>query len=167
MRRSLKLGFVLVALSIVMMALANTLLENDVHEWRHAGECLECHSRQGDIDLKDVWTIPPPTSHSDQFRRYTHGRVEDFSYQRCAACHRQSECADCHAHMPESHTADFVKPHGLGMERHILLATIRPATCLTCHASFVTDCVVCHTAAELRPWQEQANKEAAEPMVVQ
>ncbi len=72
------------------------------------------------------WTIPPPESHTEQFRRYTHGKAEGFNAQRCAACHEQTECRACHDIMPESHTSDFVKPRGTGMERHIMLATIRP-----------------------------------------
>ena len=45
------------------------------------------------------------------------------------------------------------------MERHIMLATIRPATCLTCHESFASQCVACHTPAEVRPWEELAARE--------
>lgn len=165
MRTQVKLLFLLTALLVVALALANTLWENDVHEWRHAGACLDCHSKQNDIDLKEGWTIPPPQSHDERFRRYTHGRGTGFSVQRCAACHRANECSDCHAQLPESHTADFVRPHGIGMERHILLATIRPATCLACHESFVHACVGCHTAAEVSPWEQQARREAAGRMV--
>jgi len=162
MRGPIKIAFLLASVVIVLMALANTWLENDVHEWRHAGECLDCHSKQRDDDGKEGWTIPPPESHTEQFRRYTHGKAEGFNAQRCAACHEQTECRACHDIMPESHTSDFVKPRGTGMERHIMLATIRPATCLTCHESFLTQCVDCHTPAELRPWEEQGRKEAGE-----
>jgi hypothetical protein len=158
MRAPLKSAFLFSASVIVVMALANTALENDVHQWRHSGECLDCHSRQSDSEPKPGWTITPPVSHSDQFRRYTHGKTESVSYQRCASCHRQQECRDCHNILPESHTTDFVKPRGQGMERHILLATIRPATCLTCHASFITRCVGCHTPAEVKPWEELGRK---------
>ncbi len=158
MRARLKLAFVAVALLSVVMALANTQLQHDVHEWRHDGACLDCHSRQGDVELKSGWSIPPPSSHSEQFRRYTHGKL-DKQFQQCAACHRQTECQSCHDRAPESHTVDFMQPHGIGMERHILLATIRPATCLTCHDAFVTQCASCHTAAELRPWEQQARQQ--------
>ncbi len=164
MRTSIQTLFVMAALITVILALANTWFENDVHAWRHAGACLDCHAKQGDAEPKDGWTITPPDSHSEQFRRYTHGRGEGFSYRRCAACHREQECGDCHARLPESHTTDFVRPRGSGMERHILLATIRPATCLACHASFAADCVDCHTASELQPWQVRAQREAAERM---
>jgi hypothetical protein len=159
MRAPVKLLFALAALVVLVMALANTLFEHDVHAWRHDGACLDCHSRQGEVDLKDGWTIPPPPSHDDRFRRYTHGKTDGFSPERCTACHRASECVDCHARAPESHTSDFVRPRGQGMERHILLAAIRPATCLTCHESFITACVGCHTRAEVQPWETQARRQ--------
>jgi hypothetical protein len=162
MRGSIKYGFLFVAVVIVLMALANTVFEHDVHAWRYAGECLDCHSRQGDVELKPGWTITPPESHNAQFRRYTHGKGDGLSYRRCASCHRQEECRDCHNILPESHTNDFVNPRGIGMERHIMLATIRPATCLICHESFVSQCVTCHTPAEVKPWEEQAHREMSD-----
>ncbi|MCW8918805.1 MAG: hypothetical protein OQL08_08335 [Gammaproteobacteria bacterium] len=161
MRRPLKRLFIATALLIVALALLNTRFESDVHQWRHAGACLDCHSQQGKIDppdIKDGWTLPPPASHDDRFRRYSHGRGEGFTPQRCAACHRAAECSDCHARPPESHTSDFVQPRGHGMERHILLATVRPASCLACHAPFASACTGCHTAAEVRPWEERAQQ---------
>ncbi len=167
MRRPVKLLFTSVALLVAVLALANTLWENDVHAWRHDGKCLDCHASHNDVEVKNGWSITPPASHDASFRRYRHGRGEGFSYQRCAACHRPQECSACHARMPESHTTDFTMPRSIGMERHTLLATLRPATCLACHASFTRDCVGCHTASEVQPWQKRAEQEASERMAAQ
>lgn len=162
MRGSIKLAFVLVACVIVLMALINTKFESDVHAWRHAGKCLDCHSKQSDSEPRSGWIITPPVSHNDQFRRYTHGKSGGGGYQRCASCHQQNECQSCHNIMPESHTTDFVKPRGTGMERHIMLASIRPTSCLTCHQPFVSECVGCHTPAEVMPWEERARREMSD-----
>lgn len=148
---------------IMLMAIGNTFFKNDVHEWRNDGKCMECHSKHNsDIKVKEGQVIPPPKSHSDQFRKYTHGRSQNFSQQRCASCHLKSECTSCHNVLPESHSTDFVVPTGRGMERHIMLATINPASCLTCHKSFAIECVSCHTAAEVMPWENQARKKMAQ-----
>lgn len=152
--------FLISVLIIVVMAVSNTFLKNDVHEWRNDGKCMECHSKQSSGEkIKEGLVIPPPRSHTDQFRKYTHGRTENFSYQRCSSCHLKDECKSCHNVLPESHSRDFVAPAGSGLERHIMLATINPASCLTCHKSFVVQCVGCHTPAEVKPWEEQARRE--------
>lgn len=161
MRSRLKRAFAWALPLIALLALANMLWEQDVHAWRYAGECLDCHAKQDDAPPKSGWTIPPPDSHDARFRRYTHGKAEGFSFARCAACHRSAECRDCHAMAPESHTRDFMQPQGLGMERHIMLGRVRPATCLGCHESFQRDCALCHTPAELAPWEDQVRKTAA------
>ncbi|MCW9047979.1 MAG: hypothetical protein OQK46_07860 [Gammaproteobacteria bacterium] len=153
--------FLLLFLIILIMAISNSFFKNNVHEWRYDGKCKQCHSQHEHIkneinDIKPALLIPPPKSHNEQFRRYTHGRTENFSYQRCASCHIKSECESCHNTLPESHTSDFVNPSGNGLERHIMLASINPSSCLTCHKSFVVACVECHTASEVKPWQEAA-----------
>ncbi len=153
------LVFLLLLISIVIMAISNNFIKNNVHEWRNDGKCMQCHSQHEHIkngvkDIKQGLLIPPPKSHNEQFRRYTHGRTKNFSYQRCASCHLKTECESCHNTIPESHSSDFINPSGNGLERHIMLASINPSSCLTCHKSFVVECVECHTAAEVKPWQE-------------
>lgn len=155
--------FLLLLFTIVIMAISNTFIKNNVHEWRNDGKCMQCHSQHDNIknainDIKPGLLIPPPKSHDDQFRRYTHGRTNNFSYPRCASCHLKTECDACHNVLPESHTSDFVKPSGNGMERHIMLASINPSSCLTCHKSFLVECVECHTAEEVKPWQRDAQQ---------
>lgn len=162
MRMPVRSLFASLALLVLLLALMNTTWESDVHAWRHEGRCLDCHAKNSDIEVKNGWTITPPASHNEQFRHYTHGRGGDFNYQRCASCHQQKECSACHAQPPESHTTDFIEPRGTGMERHILLGSVRPATCLTCHEPFTRQCVGCHTPAEVQPWQERAQREAGD-----
>jgi len=159
MKRKIYTIFTIVALLIMLMTGANTLFKNDVHQWRYNGKCMDCHSQHSDSDnVKKGLVIPPPKSHTDQFRRYTHGKKKNFSYKRCSSCHLKSECSNCHNILPESHSSDFVKPSGIGMKRHIILATINPSSCLTCHKSFVSQCTNCHTVAEVKPWEEQGIK---------
>jgi hypothetical protein len=168
-----RLTLLLIAvLIIIAMAVSNTFLKNNVHEWRHDGKCMECHSQHvvnGDRreNVKQGLLIPPPKSHTDQFRKYTHGRTQNFSYQRCSSCHLNNECKSCHNVLPESHTSDFIVPSGIGMERHIMLATINPSSCLTCHKSFVVQCTGCHTPAEVKPWEEWARRKESKNRVAQ
>ncbi len=163
MKKQINIFFFISVLIVIAMAIVNTYFENDVHEWRNDGKCMECHSKHSDSkNIKQGLVIPPPKSHTDQFRKYTHGRIKNFSYQRCSSCHIQNECKSCHNILPESHSSDFAKPAGIGMERHIMLATINPSGCLTCHESFVAQCVSCHTPAEVKPWEEQARENLIE-----
>jgi len=151
--------FIISVAIITVMVMANSFINNDVHQWRNDGKCKQCHVlHSSNNNIKDQLVIPAPNSHSDQFRKYTHGRSKNFSYRRCSSCHLKTECQACHNILPESHSRDFVKPAGIGMERHIMLASINPASCLTCHKSFAVECVNCHTPAEVKPWEQQARK---------
>ncbi len=141
---------------IVVLSVANNYLKHDVHQWIHNGKCLECHSKHEYIDdVKLGLNIPPSKYHTEQFRKYTHGKKAFLSIQSCSTCHEKNECLDCHNSLPDSHTRDFVKPDGVGMERHIMLAKLGISSCLTCHNSFINDCTSCHTPSEVKPWEEK------------
>ena len=142
---------------IVALTVANNYLEHDVHKWRYDGECLECHSEHEYVDkVKLGLSIPPSKYHTEQFRQYTHGKHS--SAQSCSTCHKQKDCLDCHNSLPDSHTQDFVKPAGIGLERHIMLAKMGISSCLTCHQNFLKDCTPCHTPSEVKPWEEEGKK---------
>jgi hypothetical protein len=139
----------------------------DVHQWRSEGECAECHSghdyvKQA-VDLSARLPIPAARTHSERFRRFTHGKDERFAAYRCRTCHESDSCQSCHATLPESHSSDFVAPRGdsAGSLRHALLAKTNPSSCLTCHKSFVEGCTTCHGVDEVIPWQ----RDAAVPLV--
>jgi len=171
MQQRLTLALITV-LIIIVIAISNVFLKNNVHEWRNDGKCMECHSQHAGNDnerknVKAGLVIPPPKSHTYRFRKYTHGRTQGFSYQRCSSCHLNNECKSCHNILPESHTGDFVAPSGIGMERHIMLATINLSSCLTCHKSFVVQCTGCHTPAEVELWEEQARRNKSKNRLAQ
>ncbi len=135
----------------------------DVHEWRKRGECRDCHADQATAPATAGIEplIAASAYHTEQFRRYTHGRRGELNPAGCVACHERQACASCHAVRPESHTPDFVAPTGGsdGTDRHTLLGRLRPSACLTCHGSFVSACSECHSPAEVLPWQSAAQDE--------
>lgn len=137
----------------------------NVHEWRKRKECLECHLshtglKYANRDLDGV-LIPPTNYHTEQFRRYTHGRTAEYTPASCFTCHEQATCHSCHNIIPENHTAGFTEPVGdsVGMQQHILLGRIRPSACLACHKSFVSQCTGCHTADETIKWENKGQRE--------
>jgi hypothetical protein len=137
--------------------------KEDVHEWRKEGKCLECHSSHYYIDQdtkKECLNIPAAKYHTEEFRRFAHGRLEGATATRCYSCHEKSSCGDCHSKMPTSHTSDFIKPLGntTGMQRHIMLGRLRPSSCLVCHKSFKSTCIQCHTMEEAEKWEINADE---------
>jgi len=139
----------------------------DVHQWRVEGECSDCHLQheyaKESAGYSDVMTIPAAKTHSEQFRRFTHGKDGDSSTHNCQSCHKADSCQSCHAILPESHTTDFVKPTGQssGSLRHVILAKTSPTSCLACHTSFVSDCSACHALEEITAWQTDASRSLA------
>jgi hypothetical protein len=137
----------------------------NVHQWRLEGRCMDCHSGHEYVreapDRESATAIPPAKYHSERFRRLTHGREDGFGSHRCSACHETKACIACHAHLPQSHSSDFMAPTGrsLGSLRHIALARAGTAGCLACHRSFYRDCTQCHTPDEVRPWQSEAGEQ--------
>jgi hypothetical protein len=119
---------------------------------------MECHSSHDYVNkniLKSDKNIPAAKYHTEIFQKYTHGRMENITSESCYSCHQTNSCKDCHSRKPETHTTDFTHPKGSsrGMEEHIMLARLRPSSCLVCHDSFVSDCTNCHTQEEAEKWQ--------------
>lgn len=134
----------------------------NVHDWRKLGKCIECHAQRNKQEVAagnpEGKLITPAKYHTEEFRRYTHGRTANLQPQNCASCHERSACDACHARMPESHVSDFTKPRGdtPGAQAHALYGRERPSSCLVCHKSFVTGCTGCHGARELIETQQRA-----------
>lgn len=144
---------------------ANLIQWDDVHKSRVEGECADCHSDLEFVESKVVPgktpMIPPPKSHTEQFLRFTHGKSEKLGSHSCAACHEAQECTDCHAIMPESHSADFVHPRSdsIGTQRHIALGRADITACYTCHRDLNQTCTTCHDLSETSQWQSKASEE--------
>ncbi len=136
----------------------------DVHKWRADGECADCHSKldyvKNPVDVKHTLLIPAAKTHTENFRRFTHGKAADLASHNCQSCHEADTCKTCHSILPETHTSDFVEPTGnsVGSLRHSILAKTNPTSCNTCHDSFVESCTACHSAKEVAPWQSNAEK---------
>lgn len=71
----------------------------------------------------------------------------------CAVCHKESFCADCHAHKEEIKPSDKYKdsperslPHrGDYLNQHKIDGRINPASCMKCHGRQNNErCRVCH-----------------------
>jgi cytochrome c7-like protein/class III cytochrome C family protein len=86
-----------------------------------SSSCTSCHQTQ----------MPP--SHTNQFRRRSHGLLASFDRRECATCHQTDFCSRCHQQeMPSSHTGSW----GVPKDRH----------CLFCHEPVTSEssCSVCH-----------------------
>jgi hypothetical protein len=130
--------------------------------------CLSCHEHRSDYDQGKC-----AKCHLD-LTRYPLAPIADFSHagnyvrthmddarsgaDRCATCHEQSFCADCHARtvpmkielkLPERVDADFIH-RGDYIGRHVADAQAEPATCRRCHGS--SFCDSCHRAQNLTPF---------------
>ena len=73
--------------------------------------------------------------------------------QTCLLCHRESFCADCHAHKEEIKPSDKYKdspqramPHrGDYLTQHKIDGRLNPASCFPCHGRQNNErCKVCH-----------------------
>jgi hypothetical protein len=73
--------------------------------------------------------------------------------QTCSLCHRESFCADCHAHKEELKPSDKYKdapertmPHrGDYLTQHRIDGRVNPASCFPCHGRQNNErCRVCH-----------------------
>jgi hypothetical protein len=133
-------------------------------------ECTVCHvplARAG-LTGEAMALLPAPDGHEgDPFILEAHGEEATADVARCATCHVQDQCAQCHvnaglspipdvpaapsdmpfvaieAHypVPESHGADdFLLGHGEG---------IVAAECTTCHTQ--NDCAACHVGPAVEP----------------
>lgn len=82
--------------------------------------CNACHQQQA------------PQDHDQSFRLRTHGMQASIDRSRCAVCHTQDSCQQCHeVTRPQSHRAGF----GNNQQRH----------CVGCHLPLAdSGCSVCH-----------------------
>lgn len=136
-----------------------------VHELKNRGECRDCHSKQEHVrsltaEQKSA-AIPPPKSHTEEFRRFSHGRLPQYPPQSCNSCHEKQSCSECHSAPPSSHTSDFMLPKGSteGSHRHAVYARMRPSSCLNCHENLMDTCSKCHSGAEVEIWRNKGSKE--------
>ena len=89
----------------------------------NATGCVACHQQM------------PPADHDQTFRLRTHGLRASIDRGRCAVCHTQDGCQQCHqVTRPRSHRGGFGAPG----QRH----------CVGCHLPVVDNgCAVCHPSA--------------------
>lgn len=174
-RKSVLWGFTVIALTVAAGAIGFNVWRSgdphwslgeweNVHDWRKDGRCVACHTARGAQPLAagnpQGRTITPAKYHSEDFRRYTHGRSSKQTPEQCARCHERAVCEACHARPPETHVSAFTHPDGPseGLEQHVLLGRLRPSSCLVCHRSLVAACMGCHTAEETIEWQEKGRE---------
>lgn len=96
-----------------------------------SGDCALCHTERSCVDCH---LSQPPASHTDVFRRRTHGFHASLDRESCSACHRPDSCNACHQETrPMSHTGSW----GGTRSRH----------CFGCHLPLrANGCRVCHEA---------------------
>jgi hypothetical protein len=129
--------------------------------------CLGCHEHKQDYDdgkcnkcHRDLSRYPlePITGFSHQ-GNYVKEHATDArsASDRCAKCHEQTFCADCHARtvpikiedrLPERVDRDFIHRDDY-IGRHSIDAQAEPATCRRCHGT--SFCESCHQAQNLTP----------------
>ncbi len=171
-RPSLERRFVVI--TAIAVAYAMTLLpswvdasgpESPLDEWEDSqvlwqqGECSECHQDKEDDEAQVRFIAGArPASHESACWTAMHGRADASSPQRCFVCHSAATCESCHSHPPATHTSRFMNPSsdGLDANRHVMLARLRPSSCLVCHESFVSTCGQCHAPGEVQDWQKRA-----------
>lgn len=90
---------------------------------QEGASCSACHHQMA------------PEDHDQTFRVRTHGLQASIDRSRCALCHTQDSCQQCHEMTrPRSHRGGF----GFTQQRH----------CVGCHLPLGdTGCAVCHPAA--------------------
>lgn len=171
-----KRGFILLLLTLLALAIAVVVKwqrATDPHlslgEWERAeiwwkkGQCQECHQPlgKGSEAVLEPQPASPPHYHADPDWAVTHGRGLRATESRCLSCHQVQNCRSCHATRPDTHSRDFVSPRGdtPGVRCHAALGRARPSACLTCHGSFTVSCSSCHTASELEPLREKAERD--------
>jgi hypothetical protein len=104
--------------------------------------CSQCHTD---------WRAS--MDHSAEFGRLRHKFSALQHKQVCGICHKESFCADCHAHKEEIKPSDKFKdspdralPHrGDYLNQHKIDGRINPASCMKCHGRQNNErCRVCH-----------------------
>jgi len=104
--------------------------------------CSQCHAD---------WRAS--MDHSAEFGRLRHKFSASQNGQVCGICHKESFCADCHAHKEELKPSDKYKdaperalPHrGDYLNQHKIDGRINPASCMRCHGRQNNErCRTCH-----------------------
>lgn len=123
------------------------------HEtWLDGLACDACHRSLAAYPVR-------PVSHQSHGAGYAahHALEAAAAPERCAKCHSQSFCADCHDHRaplpdgllwPDRPDRGFVHPLGW-TDRHAWEARIEGPLCLGCHVE--RDCQTCHELAGRGP----------------
>lgn len=94
-----------------------------------SSDCATCHAP---TECADCHLAEPPASHTNTFRRRSHGLAAALDRESCAACHRTDACESCHMDTrPRSHVGQF----GGTKSRHCLGChlPVRANNCITCH----------------------------------
>lgn len=93
--------------------------------------CALCHQPS---DCSTCHQIEAPASHTNHWRRRSHGLVASMDRASCMTCHDVDSCNRCHEETrPLSHSGSFGEP--------------RDWHCLTCHEPLrSTSCGVCHAS---------------------
>lgn len=128
------------------------------HVWWQLGRCAECHREGTDGEVGELRIAgKEPQDHKAECWSEMHGRAGVANAQRCVACHSADSCQSCHDRAPLTHTSGFLHPssNSLDSNRHILLARLRPSSCLVCHGNFVSTCGECHAPGEIHDWQRK------------
>jgi hypothetical protein len=105
-------------------------------------DCSECHT--------DKWKVFDHTTASFYEKHRIYAQDERLA---CASCHKNSFCADCHAHKeeikPSDKHADSPQrnlPHrGDYLSQHMIDGQVSPASCAKCHGRQNNEgCKTCH-----------------------
>jgi len=126
-------------------------------------DCTSCHVSLGEtrFDVARIESLPLPADHREgAFLAGEHGSLLADGAARCATCHTQERCLECHVDAAREEIVAFpAAPPGMGLpvgavhynvpashtdraflETHGLDASTE--TCATCHTA--NDCVSCH-----------------------
>lgn len=139
----------LLLLTLPLLALVPyAIAENASMAMKHPTEvevpviCSQCHTDwRGSMD------------HSAEFGGFRHKFSAMQHKQACGICHKESFCADCHAHKEEIKPGDKYKdaparaiPHrGDYLNQHKIDGRINPASCIKCHGRQNNErCGICH-----------------------
>ncbi len=137
--------------------------------WWKQEKCSECHKPVEEVkntaaDSSRGNPTSPPKYHREPHWENMHGRVDASKRVGCFSCHEVSSCDSCHSLIPGTHTIGFSKPDGLslGAQKHSVLGRLRPSSCLLCHRNFFSDCVGCHSPAEISALEKKGRKHLEE-----
>lgn len=119
-------------------------------EFQDMDSCMMCHQEENTCN--SCHEVEEPQSHTNMFRRKTHGLQAAFDRDSCLVCHRNDECNSCHIaaadpvpaasyHNPGANCTACHVPQGaprpanrfLRPMPHRLMMGTSSAKCLSCH----------------------------------